>query len=215
MPPATTPRSWRSGWTSTRRSWSRTTPRRCSPSATPTGTSSWWSRTCPASRTSRPDALTPRRPSRAPDGAGGPMAGDGGRPRSGGEVRPAGVGGLGAALGLLPVLLAAEGGEVEEVVRPAGRLEPPGVLGVGVEHPPVDLQEARPARHLERLVVREEVAAPRLVLGPVAEVVPVRRDALVDRHAVVVVERATERRVPGDVPPAQGLPALQLVQRRP
>ena len=68
------------------------------------------------------------------------------------EVGLRGARALGPALRLLPVLLAAERGEVEEVVRAAGRLEPAGVLRVGVEDAAVDLQEAAAARHLVRLV---------------------------------------------------------------
>ena len=57
-----------------------------------------------------------------------------------------------AALGLLPVLLAAQGREVEEVVRAAGGLEAPRVLRVRVEDPAVDLEEAPAAGHVVGLL---------------------------------------------------------------
>src|SRR5947207_3897361 len=119
-----------------------------------------------------------------------------------------------AALGLLPLFLPAQGGEVEEVVGAAGGLEAAGVLRVRVEHTAVGLEEAAPARQLERLVRLEEVRPHGLVLGPRAVVVLVRRDRLVDRDPEVVVEIGPERRVPGDVPTLLRLPPLQLLQRR-
>ena len=54
------------------------------------------------------------------------------------EIRLVGPDRIGATGRQLPVLLAAEGGEVEEVVRAAGGLQAARVLGVGVEHPSVD-----------------------------------------------------------------------------
>ena len=60
---------------------------------------------------------------------------------------------LDAALRLLPVLLAAERGLVEQVVRTADRLEPAGVHGVRVEDAVADAQEAAAARVLDRLAV--------------------------------------------------------------
>src|SRR3954451_5183515 len=67
---------------------------------------------------------------------------------SAGEVGAGAVGGSAAPLRLLPLLLAAEGGEVEEGVRPAGHLQATRVLRVGVEDLAVDLQEAAPTGHL-------------------------------------------------------------------
>src|ERR671916_782839 len=134
--------------------------------------------------------------------------------RSGGEVGPGRPGRVAAPLGLLPVLLAPERRQVEEVVGPTGRLQAPGVLRVGVEHPAVHLQEAAAARHLDRLVA-EVVLAAGGVLGPGAVVVHGRRHRLVDRDAEVVVEVGSVRRVPGDVPALLALPALELGQRRP
>src|SRR4051812_4660616 len=58
---------------------------------------------------------------------------------SGGEVGLVRAHRVAAALGFLPVLLAAEGGEVEEVVRPACALQAARVLRVRVEHAVVDL----------------------------------------------------------------------------
>src|SRR5262245_17454981 len=85
------------------------------------------------------------------------------RSGSGGEVGLVGAEIAAPALGLLPVLLPAQGGEVEEVVRAAGRLEAPRVLGVGVEHAAVDVQETTTAGHLERLLaVEEAMVAPSL-----------------------------------------------------
>ena len=88
--------------------------------------------------------------------------------------------------------MAAERGEIEEVVRAAGRLEAARVLRVGVEHAPVDLEEAASARHFEWLVRVEEVLPHGLELGLGAVVVLARPDRLIDRDAEVVVEVGSE-----------------------
>src|SRR4051812_41187434 len=113
-----------------------------------------------------------------------------------GEVGLWGARALGPALRLLPVLLAPERGEVEEVVRAAGRLEPARVLRVGVEDAVLDAQERAPARHLVRL------SGPVGLVGDVAVVVLARPLRRVDGHAEVVVEVAAVGRVPGEVFPA-------------
>src|SRR5437588_632104 len=80
--------------------------------------------------------------------------------------------GIAAALGLLPVLLAAEGGEVEEVVGAARRLQAARVLRVGVEHTVVDLEEGAAAGHVVGLVGGlHALVAQRCVLVEGAEVV--------------------------------------------
>src|SRR5262245_308293 len=96
----------------------------------PGSSTSTWATTRGGTRSS---PTTPRATGRHPPSWGPALR------ESGGEVRASGVDRLAAPLGLLPVLLAAERGEVEEVVRPAGRLQPAGVLRVGVEDAPVDL----------------------------------------------------------------------------
>ena len=68
------------------------------------------------------------------------------------EVRLRGARAVRAALRLLPVLLAPERGEVEEVVRAAGLLGAARVGRVGVEDAVVDAQEDARARHLVRLL---------------------------------------------------------------
>src|SRR5437870_1135736 len=112
-----------------------------------------------------------------------------------------------------PLDRAAEGREVEEVVGPAGGLEPARVLRVGVEHPATGLQEAAATRHLEGLVGFEEVGAQGLELPLRPEVVLGGSDGRVDRDAEVVVEVGAERRVPGDVPSPLLLPPLELLER--
>ena len=66
------------------------------------------------------------------------------------EVRLRAVRGLGAALRLLPVLLPAHGGEVEEVVRAAGHLGAARVGRVGVEDVVALAQEEARPGHLPR-----------------------------------------------------------------
>src|SRR5262245_7314395 len=74
--------------------------------------------------------------------------------RSGREV---GIGGsyrFAPSLGLLPFLLPPQGGEIEEIVGPARRLESSSVLGVGVEHSVVHPEKAAEARHVVGLIRR-------------------------------------------------------------
>src|SRR6266496_4371550 len=135
------------------------------------------------------------------------------RPCSGREVGRCRPCRLAAALGLLPLFLSAQGGEVEEVIGAAGGLEAAGILRVRVEHTAVGLEEAAPARQLERLVRLEEVRPHGLEFDPRAVVVLARRNRLVDRDPEVVVEVGPERRVPGDAPTLLRLPPLEFRQR--
>src|SRR5713101_5850374 len=83
-----------------------------------------------------------------------------------GEVGDRSVGLGGTTLGLLPVLLPAEGGQVEEVVRAAGHLGAAGVVGVGVEEVVAVTQEAALAGSLDGLIAFDVVGRARLlVLG--------------------------------------------------
>src|SRR5205809_1683120 len=86
------------------------------------------------------------------------------------EVWRSGVRVLCAALRLLPVLLATQRGEVEEVVGAAGHLGSTGVDGVGVEDAVAVAQEVARAGLLDRLLAVDVVVGARplvLLLGPV------------------------------------------------
>src|SRR5437899_1333830 len=103
-----------------------------------------------------------------------------------GEVGRGGSRGFGTTLRLLPLLLPAEGGEVEEVVRATGGLQAPSVLRVGVEHAAIDLQEAAPAWHVVGLFGGlHALMAHRCVLVEGAEVVLVKAAGSVDRDREV------------------------------
>ena len=157
-----------------------------------------------------------RRPLHTAGGARGVRRGD---PRAAlaREVGRRGARAVRAALRLLPVLLAPERGEVEEVVRAAGRLRAARVGRVGVE---------------DAVVVAQEEAVPGISTGCVelrarrlgsAGAVVVRRAAstdVVDGDAEVVVEVAAVRRVPGERPAlaspssARASPAARARRRR-
>src|SRR5215208_2092895 len=131
------------------------------------------------------------------------------------EVGLRGAGGFGAALRLLPLLLAAERGQVQLVVRAACHLRAAGVRGVRVEDAVVDAQEAARAGHLDRLLVLgEERGSALLVLLRRPVVVFHRRDRLVERDVEVVVEVAPVRRVPRERPTLLRFVALDLLERR-
>src|SRR5260221_6198498 len=123
---------------------------------------------------------------------------------------------VGAALRLLPVLLATERGLVEEVVGAARRLRAARERRVGVEHVVADAEEATLPGLLARFTGHEESRLAALfVLGLRPVVVFDRRDRLVERDVEVVVEVAAERRIPGERPTPLGLVDLDLGQGRP
>src|ERR1700755_2347616 len=115
-----------------------------------------------------------------------------------GEVRDVAALEVGAALGLLPLLLAPERAEVEEVVRAAELLHAAGERRVGVEDAVAVAQEAADARRLHRVLA---------ALRRLAVVVLDRRHGGVERDVEVVVEVAAVRRVPAERPAALGLVA--------
>src|SRR5260370_21239892 len=117
---------------------------------------------------------------------------------SAGERRVAAADGFDAALGLLPVLLAAEGGQVEQGI---GADEGVGAAAVGrggVEDLVVLPEEAAVAGEFGGLPVAEG-------LGEGAVVVVDQAAAGVQGDAVVVVELAAEAGVPGEARPAAPL----------
>src|SRR4051794_25435062 len=100
------------------------------------------------------------------------------------EVGRVGTHGLTAPLRLLPLLLAPQRGEVEEVVRASCRLETARELRVRVEDPTVDREEAASPRHVVWLLRRlHALVAQGGVLVEGAVVVLTEAARLVDRDA--------------------------------
>ena len=124
------------------------------------------------------------------------------------EVGLVGARELGAALGLLPVLLAAEGGEVEEGSRSRRSTRRRGRKSEYV-------WKTRSPSRRKQLVPgmsnggSDSSHAP----GAVAVVVLDRLHSGVERDVEVVVEVAAVRRVPGERPALLGLVALDLLER--
>src|SRR3954453_4422676 len=136
------------------------------------------------------------------------------KPRSAREVGDVPSGGVGATLRLLPVLLAAERGQVEEGGRPAGPLRAAGEGGVRVEHLAVHGEERADARLFGGAVERPaEPGRRQLVTRSVVELHG--SDGGVEADVEVVVEVAAVRRVPREGPAPLRLVALELGQRRP
>src|SRR6185503_5581273 len=96
------------------------------------------------------------------------------------EVGDGMVGVAGPAARLLPVLLTAESGEVEERVRAAKHLGTAGEGRVRVKDAAAVAQEAADTRKLERLRGLDRRISPRLELLLAAVVALHRRDRLVD-----------------------------------
>src|SRR6266851_5314975 len=131
-----------------------------------------------------------------------------------GEVRDRRTGVGGAALRLLPLLLAAQGRDVQDGVRAAELLGAAAEGGVGVEHRVAVAQEAADAGLLGR-PVQDPGQAGLLQLGLVAVVEHHRPDRGVDADVEVVVEVAAERRVPGEIPALARLVRRDLRLRSP
>src|SRR5258706_11986317 len=134
------------------------------------------------------------------------------RAESGGEVGLRGAGVRGAALGLFPLFLAPERGEVEEVVRATQHLGAARVDGIGVEHR-VAIEQEHAVTGLLRRSLPHPSQIMLLKLVQRAVIPHHRSDRCVDGHVVVVVEVATERRALRKRPTLLGLVALNLAER--
>ena len=124
--------------------------------------------------------------------------------------------GLHAPLRLLPLLLAAERGQVEAVVasRPSSRAPRPNIEYVWKIRSPSRRKQLEPGCS-NGCSPRRRRPCPRVVLGLRAVVVLQRRDRLVERDVEVVVEVAAVGGVPtGTSSRLLGLVALDLLQRR-
>src|SRR5579859_6861173 len=114
---------------------------------------------------------------------------------SAGECRVATADRFDTALGLLPILLAAKGGQVEQGVGADERVGTPAVGRVGVEDLLAVTEEAAEAGEFGGLLVAERPGDRTVVVVDQAAV-------RVQGDTVVVVELAAETGVPGEGPAA-------------